>query len=273
MIKFDGCGLGLRSEFLLNIKNSSFQPDWWEITPENWMHMPKIYEKAFEEIVFSRPTIAHGLSLSIGSVDKLDRKFIKQMKLFLDRYNIKYYSEHISFSSLEKRQTYELLPIPMTKKMVEHIAGKVKEVEDILQRNLILENATYYYMPYSEMREVDFINEILEQSGAKMLLDINNVFVNSLNHSFKARSFIDGIDKNRVAYMHMAGHYFDEESKISIDSHGMPICSGVWKLLEYTLKNINVPVMIERDNNIPPLNELEIEFNKMKEIVTKAKNA
>ncbi|XPV68407.1 MAG: DUF692 domain-containing protein [Halarcobacter sp.] len=272
MINLKGCGLGLRSDFLLDINSSDFQPDWWEVTPENWMFMPKIYEKAFEGAVFSRPTVAHGLSLSIGSVDKLNKKFVKQIKTFLDRYGIEYYSEHLSFSSLEGKQSYELLPIPMTKKMVNIVSDRVKEVEDIIQRNLILENATYYYIPYAEMAEVDFINEVLEKSGAKMLLDVNNVFVNSVNHTFKAKKFIDGIDKSKVAYMHMAGHYFDEESNMRIDSHGMPICSGVWKLLDYTLKQIDAPVMIERDNNIPPLEELEKEYIQMSDIVRRAKN-
>lgn len=267
MTNIKGCGLGLRSDFLLDISSSNFQPDWWEVTPENWMHMPKIYEKAFEEAVFSKPTVAHGLSLSIGSVDKLNKKFIKQMKKFLDRYEIEHYSEHLSFSSLNGKQSYELLPVPMTKKMVQIISDRVKEVEDILKRKLILENATYYYVPYAEMREVDFINEVLEKSGAKMLLDVNNVFVNSVNHRFKARKFIDELDKSKVTYMHMAGHYDDEELGLKIDSHGMPIASGTWKLLEYTLKQINAPVMIERDNNIPALNELEKEYLQMAKIV------
>ncbi|AXH11149.1 DUF692 domain-containing protein [Halarcobacter bivalviorum] len=267
MINIKGCGLGLRSDFLLDVSSSDFQPDWWEVTPENWMHMPKVYEKAFEEAVFSRPTVAHGLSLSIGSVDGLNKKFIKQMKKFLDRYEIEYYSEHLSFSSMSGKQSYELLPVPMTKKMVQIISDRVKEVEDIIQRNLILENATYYYVPYAEMREVDFINEVLEKSGAKMLLDVNNVFVNSVNHSFKARTFMDELDISKVAYMHMAGHYDDEESGLKIDSHGMPVASRAWKLLEYTLKKINAPVMIERDNNIPPLSELEKEYLQMSDIV------
>lgn len=272
MIDLKGSGLGLRSDFLLDVSKSDFQPDWWEVTPENWMFMPKLYEKAFEEAVFSKPTVAHGLSLSIGSVDKLDKKFVKQIKQFLDRYKIEYYSEHLSFSSFDGKQSYELLPVPMTKKMVNIIADRVKEVEDIIQRNLILENATYYYVPYSEMREVDFINEVLEKSGAKMLLDVNNVFVNSVNHTFKARKFIDEIDKSKVAYMHMAGHYFDEDSKMKIDSHGMPINSGTWKLLEYTLKQINAPVMIERDNNIPPLEDLAKEYKQMKKLVKRVQN-
>ncbi len=267
MINIKGCGLGLRSDFLLDVSSSDFQPDWWEVTPENWMHMPKVYEKAFEEAVFSRPTVAHGLSLSIGSVDGLNKKFIKQMKKFLDRYEIEYYSEHLSFSSMSGKQSYELLPVPMTKKMVQIISDRVKEVEDIIQRNLILENATYYYVPYAEMKETDFINEVLEKSGAKMLLDVNNVFVNSVNHSFKARTFMDELDISKVAYMHMAGHYDDEESGLKIDSHGMPVASGAWKLLEYTLKKINTPVMIERDNNIPPLSELEKEYLQMSDIV------
>jgi len=273
MINLKGCGLGLRSDFLLDLKQNNFKPDFWEVTPENWMHMPKIFEKAFEEAVFQRPTVAHGLSLSIGSVDKLNKKFVKQIKTFLDRYNIEYYSEHLSFSSLDNRQSYELLPVPMTKKMIEVIADRVKEVEDIIQRNLILENATYYLVPYSEMAEVDFINEVMEKSGAKMLLDVNNVFVNSVNHGFKARKFIDEIDKSKVAYMHMAGHYFDEEANMKIDSHGMPIDKGVWKLLKYTLNQVDAPVMIERDNNIPPLDELISEYNEMKKIYKEVKNA
>jgi uncharacterized protein len=272
MLNICGCGLGLRSEFLLEVKKSFFLPDWWEITPENWIHMPKVYEKAFEEAVYSKPTIAHGLSLSIGSVDKLNKKFVKQMKSFLDRYDIKHYSEHLSFSSLNGKQSYELLPVPMTKNMITHISDKVKEAEDILQRNLILENATYYYIPYAEMAEVDFINEVLENSGAKMLLDVNNVFVNSVNHTFKARKFIDELNKDKIAYMHMAGHYFDEEANLRIDSHGKEICSGVWKLLEYTLKQTNAPVMIERDNNIPPLKELEIEYRNMEKIVKRVRD-
>ena len=273
MLNIKGCGLGLRSDFLLDLKNNDFSPDFWEITPENWMHMPKIVEEAFEEAVFSKPTVAHGLSLSIGSADKLNKKFVKQIKTFLDRYNIEHYSEHLSFSSLDGNQSYELLPLPMTKKMVSIISDRVKEVEDIIQRNLILENATYYLVPYSEMAEVDFINEVLDKSGAKMLLDVNNVFVNASNHSFKSRRFIDEIDKSKVAYMHIAGHYHDNEFDMKIDSHGMPVCSGVWKLLEYTLKQLDAPIMIERDNNIPPLLELQSEYNQMKDIVQRVRNA
>ena len=273
MLNIKGCGLGLRSDFLLDLKNNDFSPDFWEVTPENWMHMPKVFEKSFEEAVFSKPTIAHGLSLSIGSADKLNKKFVKQIKTFLDRYNIEHYSEHLSFSSLDGNQSYELLPLPMTKKMVSIISDRVKEVEDIIQRNLILENATYYLVPYSEMAEVDFINEVLDKSGAKMLLDVNNVFVNASNHSFKSRRFIDEIDKSKVAYMHIAGHYHDNEFDMKIDSHGMPVCSGVWKLLEYTLKQLDAPIMIERDNNIPPLLELQSEYNQMKDIVQRVRNA
>lgn len=272
MINLKGCGLGLRSEFLLDLDDNSFRPDWWEVTPENWMHMPKVFKKAFEETVFSKPTVAHRLSLSIGSADKLNKKFVKQIKEFLDRYNIEFYSEHLSFSSLDGNQTYELLPLPMTKNMINIIADRVKEVEDIIQRNLILENATYYLVPYEEMREVDFINEVMEKSGAKLLLDVNNVFVNASNHGFKSRRFIDEINKDKIAYMHMVGHYYDEEFAMKIDSHGMDIDSGTWKLLEYTLKKCNAPVMIERDNNIPPLDTLINEYKQLEQIKSKITN-
>lgn len=272
MLNLSGCGLGLRSDFLLDLEDIEFRPDFWEVTPENWMHMPKIFANSFEKALLETPTIAHGLSLSIGSPEKIDKKFVKDIKKFLDRYNIEYYSEHLSFSSLEGRQSYELLPLPMTKKMVTHVSDKVKAVEDIIQRNLILENATYYYVPYFEMREIDFINEVLEKSGAKMLLDVNNVFVNSVNHSFKGRDFIKELDPSKIAYMHIAGHLDDKDSNMLIDTHGMPVCSGVWKLLEYTLKNIDAPVMIERDNNIPPIKVLIEEYEKMKSICKEVKN-
>ena len=120
---------------------------------------------------------------------------------------------------------------------------------------------------------VEVQNEVLDKSGAKMLLDVNNVFVNAANHSFKSRRFIDEIDKSKVAYMHIAGHYHDNEFDMKIDSHGMPVCSGVWKLLEYTLKQLDAPIMIERDNNIPPLLELQSEYNQMKDIVQRVRNA
>lgn len=268
MSELRGCGLGLRREFIQEVLPSGFKPDFWEVTPENWIYMPFHHREAFEEIVYNSNVVAHGLSLSIGADEKPSREFLQSIKTFLDRYNIKDYSEHISFSQFNSAQTYELLPLPMTKKMVQRISDRVKEIEDFLGRSLILENATYYYVPEHEMSEVEFINEVLQQSGARLLLDVNNVYVNAVNHRFNAETFIDELDTSNVAYMHIAGHFDDVENGYIVDTHGMDVKKEVWNLLDYTLKKVDAPVMIERDNNVPSLEELRREYQYLQKIYT-----
>ncbi len=263
---FTGCGLGLRSSFVHEVFEKETRPEWFEIVPENWIHMKAGIAQQFEKIAASFPLVCHGLSLSIGSNTPLDRKFLKELKSFLDRYGIDTYSEHLSFCSIDNRQLYELLPLPMTKSMVAHIADRVDEVQTILKRELILENASYYYIPYHEMEETDFINDILKKSGAKLLLDVNNVYVNSFNHHFDPKAFIAALDPEKVAYMHVAGH-LEYEPDLYIDTHGEDVKEPVWELLSWTLdRGIDAPVLLERDNNIPPYDELLREYAVMKEI-------
>ncbi|HIC44609.1 MAG TPA: DUF692 domain-containing protein [Sulfurimonas sp.] len=266
-----GCGIGLRSEHILDVIPSGFTPDWLEITPENWMSMPYHYKDAFEEVISKFPIMTHGLSLSIGSPEALDMRFLKELRDFFDRYNIQHYSEHLSFSSFERGQTYELLPLPLTRKMIEQVSDKVKTVEDFLGRALILENASYYTIPYAEMPELDFINEVMHKSGAKMLLDVNNVFVNARNHNFDAKTYIKGLEHDKVAYMHVAGHTYYEEDDLIIDTHGADVCNSVWELLDYTLDYVDAPVMIERDNDIPSLNDIRKEYKILEKIVSSHK--
>lgn len=263
----NGCGIGLRSEHILDLIPSGFSPDWLEITPENWIHLPYHYKEAFEEVVSKFPIMTHGLSLSIGSPEALDMGFLKELKTFLDRYKIEHYSEHLSFSSFEGGQTYELLPLPLTRQMIEHVSDRVKRVEDFLGRSLILENATYYTVPYAEMEELDFMNEVMHKSGAKMLLDVNNIFVNARNHNFDAKAYIKGLSHDKVAYMHVAGHTYYEEDDIIIDTHGADVCNSVWELLDFTLGYVDAPVMIERDNDIPSLDEIRNEYKVLEKIV------
>lgn len=264
-----GCGLGLRREFLEDFTALKKKPDWIEITPENWIFTPHRYRENFEQIMGTLPVVAHGVSLSIGSPEAVDKSFLADIKTFLDRYSIEHYSEHLSFSTLGGIQTYELLPLPMTRAMVIHIGDKIKQVQDFLQRPLILENASYYLAPYSEMREIDFINEIVEYANTSLLLDVNNVFVNATNHGFDADKYIEQIPPSRVAYMHIAGHLEYPDEALLLDTHGEAITKKVWKLLDRTLKKIDAPVMIERDNNIPPLKELMGEYIKLSKIVAK----
>ncbi len=271
MNNIKGLGLGLRLGFLKDIDENGFLPDWWEIAPENWFDIPHYYKEKFEEAVSLRPVVAHGLSLSIGSMEPVDIEFLKQMKEFLDRYNIEHYSDHISFTSLMGRHTYDLLPVSMTKKMITHISEKAKIVQDILQRPLILENASYYYLPDSDMREVDFINELMEQSGAKLLLDVNNIYVNGINHGFDPYEFIDQLELQNAIYIHVAGYREDKELGLLIDSHGAAVSDEVWEFLQYTLNKVNIPTMIERDNNVPPYSVMEKEYRTMQRVVANAR--
>ncbi|WP_037940181.1 DUF692 domain-containing protein [Sulfurospirillum arcachonense] len=271
MNNINGLGLGLRRDFLQEIDADGFLPDWWEIAPENWFDIPFHHREKFEEVISLRPVVAHGLSLSIGSHEPIDKKFLKQMKSFLDRYKIEDYSDHISFTSLLGSQTYDLLPLSMTKKSIEHTSDKIKRVMDYMQRELILENATYYYVPDSDMREVEFINELMEKSGAKLLLDVNNIYVNAQNHGFDAHEFLNELDVSKAAYIHVAGHYEDEELGMIIDSHGMPVKQEVWDFLGDTLKKVDIPVMIERDNNIPQYSVMEKEYKILKKVVKNAR--
>jgi len=271
MNNIKGLGLGLRRDFLQEIDEDGFLPDWWEIAPENWFDIPYHHREKFEQMMSLRPTVAHGLSLSIGSQEPLDEKFLKKMKSFLDRYKIENYSDHISFTSLFGAQTYDLLPLSMTKKSIAHMSEKIKRVSDFMQRPLMLENATYYYVPDSDMREVDFINELMEKSGAKLLLDVNNIYVNAENHGFNAHDFLDELDLSKAAYIHVAGHYKDEDLGMLIDSHGMPVKDEVWSFLEDTLKKVDIPVMIERDNNVPEYKVMEEEYKILQKVVKNAR--
>ncbi|PSM53073.1 DUF692 domain-containing protein [Campylobacter blaseri] len=271
MEKLQGCGLGLRREFLVEALSSDFKPDFWEITPENWIQMPYHHRENFEKIVSQNKIVAHGVSLSIGSNKKPSKKFLKDLREFLDKYNIKEYSEHISFSHVDFSQSYELLPICLNKKSLNLLNDRVNYVQDELGRKLILENATYYYKVQEKMSEVEFINKLVEKSGVGILLDVNNVYVNSVNHNFDAQKFIDDLDKSTIAYIHIAGHFNDRESGFLVDTHGKNVTKKVWELLAYTLEQKKVPCMIERDNNIPSLDELGKEFEKMKQIYESVK--
>ncbi|BDY12450.1 DUF692 domain-containing protein [Hydrogenimonas cancrithermarum] len=261
----EGCGLGLRDDFIDEIPSYAKRIDFLEVVPENMMHLNRKEAKRFERICEAFPVVAHGLSLSLGDVGSLDLIHLGRLKKFLERYGIEHYSEHLSFTSLDGVQSYELLPLPMTETMADAVTEKIARIEEILERPLIIENPTYYTVLESTMDETAFIGAILERSGAKLLLDINNVFVNGFNHRFDAKAFIDAIDLERVAYCHIAGH-LEYRDDLFIDTHGMPVKEEVWDLMAYVMAKKRLPVMLERDNNVPPLETLMKEFERMREI-------
>ena len=260
-------GLGYRRDFAVELlEDENFKPSFIEFAPENWMNIGGYWKQILDKAVEKYPVLCHGLSLSIGSPDELDWAFIKDLKSFLDLNNVLLYSEHLSYSQTNNAHLYDLLPIPFTKEAVAHIVERIKKVQDFLKRPLVIENVSYYTSVAAQMPESDFINEIVSQSGCKLLLDVNNVYVNAFNHNYNAKEFIKEMPLDSVEYIHMAGHEKVAEDLI-IDTHGQPIIDPVFDLFEWTIERTKpVPVLLERDFNIPDLEELNQEVNRLQAI-------
>ncbi|RKZ96792.1 MAG: hypothetical protein DRQ46_06610, partial [Gammaproteobacteria bacterium] len=208
--------------------------------------------------------ICHGLSLSIGSPAPLDEHFLIRLKKFLDKHNIRCYSEHLSYCS-DNGHLYDLMPIPFTQEAVSYVAKRIQRVQEILERRLVIENVSYYAAPGQEMTEIDFLNGVLEQADCDLLLDVNNIYVNSINHKYDAESYIKSVPSERIAYLHIAGHY-DEAEDLKIDTHGADIIDPVWQLLETTYQHHGVmPTLLERDFNIPSVASLISEVNQIRQ--------
>lgn len=263
-------GLGFRKDFAEELIDSNIlNPSFIELAPENWIGMGGYWKKQLDKAAEKFPITCHGLSLSIGSPDELDVNFVKQVKKFLDTYNVKVYSEHLSYSKCDNAHLYDLLPIPFRKDAVKHIVPRIKQVQDILERPLVLENVSYYTPVAAQMEEAQFISEIVNESGCKMLLDVNNVYVNSFNHKYNAKDFLSKLPLDKVAYIHMAGHEQVSDTLI-IDTHGQAVIDPVFELFEYAIGLVKpVPVLLERDFNIPELEELQGELSRMDSIISK----
>jgi len=249
-------GLGLRREMLTEFCHqvpSTIQ--FFEVAPENWMTLGGKYGKQFRQLTEQHTFYCHGLSLSIGSPAPLDVEFVRRVKAFMDLHKIQVYSEHLSYCS-GQGHLYDLMPIPFTDTAVKYVAARVKQVEDILERPLILENVSFYAAPAAQMTELQFLNAVLEEADCKLLLDINNIYVNSINHRYDANVFLNAMPTERIAYLHIAGHYKQAEDLI-IDTHGADINDPVWALLQVCYAKHGVlPTLLERDFNLPPTSEL-----------------
>ncbi len=248
-----GAGLGLRRELVAPLLERV--PDaigFFEVAPENWMELGGKYARQFRALTERHPFVTHGLSLSLGSPAPLDTGFVKRVGKFLDQHQIRYYTEHLSYCS-DDGHLYDLMPIPFTEDAVKHVAARIRRVQDILEREIAVENVSYYAMPGAEMTELQFVNAVLERAGCGLLLDVNNIYVNSINHRYDARAFLDGLPAARVRYLHVAGHYVEAED-LRVDTHGADVCDPVWDLLDHAYARLGpVPTLLERDFNIPPL--------------------
>jgi len=267
-----GAGLGLRREMLGQINPHTKGMDFWEIAPENWIPMGGKYQKILRQFTEQNPFVCHGLSLSIGSPEPLDVNFVKSVKHFLDEHNILFYSEHLSYCSGDGH-LYDLMPIPFTEEAVKHVVQRIKQVQDIIERPLVLENVSYYAAPGQQMSEQEFTLSILKEADCLLLLDVNNIYVNSINHNYDAGQFLAAMPSDKIVYGHIAGHY-DEAADLKVDTHGADVIEPVWQLLQqaYELHGV-FPTLLERDFNLPPLAELLSEVTHIKRLQQGASSA
>ncbi|MGR6036281.1 MAG: HvfB family MNIO-type RiPP peptide maturase [Candidatus Nitrosoglobus sp.] len=264
-----GAGLGLRRSFLDEFAALPNTPvGFLEIAPENWIGVGGPLGRQLRALTERYPFICHGLSLSIGSPAPLDENFLQQIKQFLDQHQIRLYSEHLSYCS-DDGHLYDLMPIPFTEEAVYYVAARIRRVQETLERRLIIENISYYAAPGQQLKEIEFIKAILEEADCDLLLDVNNIYVNSINHSYDAEEFLQALPQNRIAYLHVAGHY-QQAPNLIIDTHGAKIIAPVWELLNKTYARFGVfPTLLERDFNLPSLEELFQEVALIKDIQQK----
>ena len=249
-------GLGLRRALLdplIEAPAGAF--DFLECAPDNWIGVGGGLGDKLAQLSTRHPLSCHGLSLSLGGPDPLDLGFLDQTRHFLQRHDVALYSEHLSYCSAGGH-LYDLLPIPFTDDAVAHVAGRIRTVQDVLGRRIAIENVSYYTAPFQALAEVDFVNAVLADADCDLLLDVNNVHVNAINHGYDARAFINAMPTARIASYHVAGHY-DEADDLKIDTHGAAVKDDVWNLLAHAYTRHGVkPTLLERDFNFPPLDTL-----------------
>ncbi len=263
-------GLGFRRELIPALKTRVPDAiDFFEIAPENWIDLGGALGRDLRNFTERYPFICHGLSLSIGSPAPLDEVLLHKIRQFLDQHRIFLYTEHLSYCS-DDGHLYDLLPIPFTEEAVKYVAARIRRAQDILERRIALENASFYLRaPINELSEADFIRAVLTEADCDLHLDINNVYVNSINHAYDPIEFIRAMPTERIVYMHMAGHYKEAENLV-IDTHGADVSDPVWALLDQTYDIHGVaPTLLERDFNIPPLDELMCEVERIGLIQTR----
>jgi len=260
-----GAGLGLRRALCGPLSSVSTEEiQFMEVAPENWINIGGRYGAALKEYSEKFPFVIHGLSLSIGSPAPLDWDLLRAIKAFMTEHNIRCYSEHLSYCS-DTGHLYDLMPIPFTAQAVDYVAERIGQVQDFLGHRIAMENVSYYAAPQQEMSELEFTNAVLKKADCHLLLDVNNIYVNSINHGYDPQQFLAALPGERIAYGHIAGHY-DEADDLRIDTHGADVIDPVWSLLDAAYEQFGVfPTLLERDFNIPPVHELLCEVQQVRE--------
>ena len=262
---FRGAGLGLRRALLGPL--SSMDPgavDFMEIAPENWIGVGGRFGRQFRALA-ERHTIAlHGLSLDIGGPDPIDTDLVTSVRRLIDEIDAPIYSEHLTYCAAGGH-LYDLLPIPFTEEAVHYVADRVRQVQDIIGAPIALENASYYAQAHTDLSEAEFITAVLEEAGCDLLLDVNNIYVNSINHRYDPVGFLQSLPLHKARYIHIAGHY-DEAEDLKVDTHGADVIDPVWQLLDEAYRMVGpLPTLLERDFNLPPLEVLLQEVQQVRD--------
>ena len=266
----EGFGLGLRTEHYRDFVAAQQAVDWLEVISENYLVDGGKPLHFLDRIRRDYPMVMHGVSLSIGSVDALDAGYLRQLKVLADRIEPAWVSDHLCWTGTGLLNLHDLLPLPYTEATLRHLVPRVAQVQDILGRPLVLENVSSYVgFRADEMSEWEFIRELVTRTACELLLDVNNVYVSSVNHGFDPQHFIDALPLAAVRQIHLAGH--EDHGRYLVDTHDQPICAAVWKLYADTVRRLgHVPTMIERDDHIPPLNELISELDVARSLAQRA---
>ena len=264
-----GAGLGLRRDLLAPLQDCPDAPiDFFEVAPENWINVGGRLGKTFRAYTERHAFIFHGLSLSLGGPAALDETLLHKIRRLLDEHGVAQYSEHLSFCS-DEGHLYDLMPIPYTEEAVDWVAARIRRTQDIIGRRIAVENVSTYASTGQEMSEIDFTNAVLKAADCDLLLDVNNVYVNSVNHRYDPVAFINALPPDRIAYMHIAGHY-NEAPDLIIGSHAAAVVDPVWDLLDLAYSRFGaLPTLLERDFKFPPLAELLGELDHVRAIQRK----
>ena len=263
-----GYGLGLRKEHYETVLSEHPEVDWFEIISENYMVDGGKAIYYLDRIRDLYPMVMHGVSMSIGSTEALNKDYLKRLKSLINRVQPEWFSDHLCWTGIEGINLHDLMPLPYTEEAIEHVVDRIQQVQDFMGRQMLLENvSSYVSYGESQIHEWEFLSEIAQRADCLILLDINNIYVSAFNHNFDPLTYLNAIPENRVCQFHLAGH--SQQNDIIIDTHDQPISDPVFDLYRTAVQRFGqVSTMIERDDNIPPLNVLLDELAQLRSIST-----
>lgn len=265
-----GFGLGLRTQHYAEFLAGPQPVDWLEIISENYMVQGGKPLAMLDRIRRDYPVVMHGVSMSLGSMQPLDMAYLTTLKAFARRIEPVWISDHMCWTGVQGKNLHDLMPLPYTEEALKHVVGQIRQVQDVLERRLVVENvSSYISYADSTMSEWAFLRAVAEDADCMLLLDVNNVYVSSVNHAFDPLEYLDGIPADRVQQIHLAGH--SRQESIIIDTHDAPICDEVFDLYAHACRRFGVvSTMVERDDDIPPLPELLAELQRVREVAAQS---